>query len=93
MLKSEEFVKKLGYKVAYLTTHDKQIFYSCCGYKFSEAVCAFGGSNKLNLGNFTKPPVSEKQGYIDAFLKKIEMLNRRIIALNWRKVYFSCISV
>jgi len=64
MLKSEEFVKKLGYKVAYLTTHDKQIFYSCCGYKFSEAVCAFGGSNKLNLGNFTKPPVSEKQNQV-----------------------------
>jgi len=61
MLKSEEFVIKLGYKVAYLTTHDKQIFYSCCGYKFSEAVCAFGGSNKLNLGNFIKPLASEKQ--------------------------------
>ena len=56
MLKTEEFVKRQGYTTAYLTTHDKQIFYSCCGYKFSEAVCAFGGSNNLNLGNFIKPP-------------------------------------
>ena len=31
-----------------------QIFYSRCGYKFSEAVCAFGGSSTLNIGNFIK---------------------------------------
>ena len=31
-----------------------QIFYSRCGYKFSEPVCAFGGSSSLNLGNFAK---------------------------------------
>ena len=35
-----------------------QIFYSRCGYKFSEAVCAFGGSSSLNLGNFVKAPTS-----------------------------------
>ena len=31
---------------------DRQIFYSRCGYNFSEAVCAFGGSSSLNIGNF-----------------------------------------
>ena len=43
-----------GFRTAYLTTHDQQIFYSRCGYKFSESVCAFGGSSSLNLGNFAK---------------------------------------
>ena len=31
-----------------------QMFYSRCGYKFSQPVCAFGGSSSLNLGNFAK---------------------------------------
>ena len=34
----------------------RQIFYSRCGYKFSESVCAFGGSSNLNLGKFAASP-------------------------------------
>ena len=56
MLKTEEYCLARGFRTAYLTTHDQQIFYSRCGYKFSEAVCAFGGSSSLNLGNFAKAP-------------------------------------
>ena len=56
MLKTEEYCLGQGFRTAYLTTHDQQIFYSRCGYKFSEAVCAFGGSSSLNLGNFAKTP-------------------------------------
>lgn len=36
-----------------------QIFYSRCGYKFSESVCAFGGSSSLNLGKFIKSSNAE----------------------------------
>ena len=53
MLKTEEYCQGQGFRTAYLTTHDQQIFYSRCGYKFSESVCAFGGSSSLNLGNFS----------------------------------------
>ena len=56
MLKTEEYCLARGFRTAYLTTHDQQIFYSRCGYKFSEAVCAFGGSSSLNLGNFARAP-------------------------------------
>ena len=56
MLKTEEYCLAKGFKTSYLTTHDQQIFYSRCGYKFSEAVCAFGGSSSLNLGNFASQP-------------------------------------
>ena len=56
MLKTEEYCLGQGFRTAYLTTHDQQIFYSRCGYKFSESVCAFGGSSSLNLGNFAKAP-------------------------------------
>ena len=54
MLATEKYCVELGFSTAYLTTHDKQIFYSRCGYKFSESVCAFGGSSTLNLGKFAK---------------------------------------
>ena len=56
MLKTEEYCLGQGFRTAFLTTHDQQIFYSRCGYKFSESVCAFGGSSSLNLGNFAKTP-------------------------------------
>merc|ERR1712192_74252 len=59
MLKTEEYCMKRGFKTAYLTTHDQQIFYSRCGYKFSESVCAFGGSSSLNLGKFIKSSNAE----------------------------------
>jgi len=61
MLKTEEYCRNLGFKTAHLTTHDKQIFYSCCGYKFSEPVCAFGGSSKLQL-----PKSTSEKSYIPA---------------------------
>lgn len=35
-----------------------QIFYSRCGYKFSEAVTAFGGSSSLNIGKFASKMAS-----------------------------------
>lgn len=54
MLKTEEYCLSQGFTSVYLTTHDQQVFYSRCGYKFSEAVCAFGGSSKLNLGKFAQ---------------------------------------
>ena len=44
MLKSEEFCKIKGFKVAYLCTIDKQIFYSRCGYKFCKPVNASSGT-------------------------------------------------
>jgi len=52
MLLTEDYCLKRGFTTCYLTTHDQQIFYSRCGYNFSEAVCAFGGSSSLNIGNF-----------------------------------------
>ena len=30
------------------------MFYSCCGYTFSQPVCAFGGSSKLKMDMFSK---------------------------------------
>jgi len=48
MLRCEQYcLGALGFTVAYLTTHDKQVFYSRVGYAFSESVCAYGGSSKL----------------------------------------------
>lgn len=48
MLRCEQYcLETLGFTVAYLTTHDKQMFYSRVGYSFSESVCAYGGSSKL----------------------------------------------
>jgi len=60
MLKTEEYCVNQGFTTSFLTTHDQQIFYSRCGYKFSEAVCAFGGSSTLNIGNFIKSPPTKK---------------------------------
>jgi len=55
MLKVEEYCKeRLRATVLHLTTHDKQVFYSCCGYTFSQPVCAFGGSSKLKMDMFSK---------------------------------------
>ena len=54
MLAVEGHCQAQGFTTAYLTTHDKQMFYSRCGYQFSESVCAFGGSSSLKLGNFAK---------------------------------------
>jgi len=42
---------KLGATSFHLTTHDQQLFYSRCGYSFSQPVCAFGGSSKLNMSH------------------------------------------
>jgi len=64
MLKTEEYCLGLGFTTAYLTTHDQQIFYSRCGYKFSESVCAFGGSSKLNLGQFAHNSVNNSPATI-----------------------------
>merc|ERR1719432_107515 len=55
MLKVEEYCKeRLRATVLHLTTHDKQVFYSRCGYTFSQPVCAFGGSSKLKMDMFSK---------------------------------------
>lgn len=57
MLKVEEYcVKYLEARAMHLTTHDQQVFYSRCGYTFSEQVCAFGGSCKLIMKMFTTTP-------------------------------------
>jgi len=61
MLKIEEYcLEKLGCYILHLTTHDQQVFYSRCGYTFSQPVCAFGGSSKLKMDMFSKsaPTVS-----------------------------------
>jgi len=42
---------RLGATSFHLTTHDQQLFYSRCGYSFSQPVCAFGGSSKLNMSH------------------------------------------
>jgi len=55
MLKVEEFCMDiLRASVLHLTTHDQQVFYSRCGYTFSQPVCAFGGSSKLKMDMFSK---------------------------------------
>jgi len=55
MLKVEEYcMDKLKASVLHLTTHDQQVFYSRCGYTFSQPVCAFGGSSKLKMDMFSK---------------------------------------
>jgi len=62
MLKVEEYCMAiLRASVLHLTTHDQQVFYSRCGYTFSQPVCAFGGSSKLKMDMFSKsvvPPVT-----------------------------------
>ena len=60
MLAVEGHCLAQGFTTAYLTTHDKQMFYSRCGYQFSESVCAFGGSSSLKLGNFAKTPTASQ---------------------------------
>merc|ERR1712192_223105 len=61
MLKVEDYcIDTLRASVLHLTTHDQQVFYSRCGYTFSQPVCAFGGSSKLKMDMFSKlvvPPV------------------------------------
>lgn len=41
MLKTEEYVKDMGFQVAYLATYDQQGFYSRLGYEECEDVCTF----------------------------------------------------
>jgi len=55
MLKVEEYCLDILRATAlHLTTHDQQVFYSRCGYTFSQPVCAFGGSSKLKMDMFSK---------------------------------------
>jgi len=55
MLKVEEYCRNiLRATTLHLTTHDQQVFYSRCGYTFSQPVCAFGGSSKLKMDMFSK---------------------------------------
>jgi len=55
MLKVEEYCSDiLRATTLHLTTHDQQVFYSRCGYTFSQPVCAFGGSSKLKMDMFSK---------------------------------------
>lgn len=42
MQKTEEFAAGKGYKVMYLTTHDKQKFYEHLGYEYCSPVVTFG---------------------------------------------------
>jgi len=60
VLEVEQYCKdKLGTRAMHLTTHDQQVFYSRCGYTFSEPVCAFGGSSKLNMSVFSRKEESQ----------------------------------
>jgi GNAT superfamily N-acetyltransferase len=59
VLQVEEWCRRqLGATALHLTTHDQQVFYSRCGYSFSQPVCAFGGSSKLKMDIFSKAPPS-----------------------------------
>ncbi|XP_052272784.1 N-alpha-acetyltransferase 80-like [Dreissena polymorpha] len=42
MEKTEQFAEKEGFKVIYLTTHDKEEFYAHLGYEKSQPVVSFG---------------------------------------------------
>ena len=51
MLIVEQFAREVkNFSEAYLCTIDKQIFYSRCGYSFSDPVCAYSGNVKLPTG-------------------------------------------
>lgn len=50
MFKTEEFCRRNGYKLAYLCTIDRQIFYSRCGYKFCKPVTASSGTVGIRHG-------------------------------------------
>lgn len=52
MLKTEQFCKSRGFKLAYLCTIDKQIFYSRIGYKFCKPVTASSGTVCLRPNMF-----------------------------------------
>lgn len=47
MLRTEEFVRRMGYRTSYLTTHDQQGFYGKLGYEKCTPVC-FSGCSILN---------------------------------------------
>ncbi len=54
MLKTEEFCRARGFKVAYLCTIDRQVFYSRCGYQFCHPVTASSGTVSIRQGMFDK---------------------------------------
>lgn len=58
MIKTEEFAKINGFKTAYLSTHDKQEFYSRLGYEICAPILNVGANgsvlNKPQFENFTK---------------------------------------
>lgn len=60
MLIIEKFAREeKGFSEAYLSTIDRQIFYSRCGYSFSDPVCAYSGNIKLPSGLTSSQPKME----------------------------------
>ena len=49
------FFLYLGYSKAYLSTHDQQVFYSCCGYKFRKVDKIFVSYVMVISGRVSEP--------------------------------------
>lgn len=47
MTETENFARQFGYKLAYLSTHDQQIFYERCGYTSCPSIVVIGANSKL----------------------------------------------
>ncbi|XP_065352730.1 N-alpha-acetyltransferase 80 [Cloeon dipterum] len=54
MHQTEDYMKSIGLKEAYLSTYDQQGFYTKLGYSFCERVCIYGSSISL------RPPLTDK---------------------------------
>ncbi|XP_037790170.1 N-alpha-acetyltransferase 80-like [Penaeus monodon] len=49
MTATEDYARACGFEMAYLSTHDQQVFYGKLGYEFCPPVCIYGGCINRNL--------------------------------------------